>query len=354
MVEILDLTKDDSPPDVAAAEEADSAGGAGSNMFDHNLVHSFVDWDSKNDSRRVTASPDGALPLQELASEDANRDGSTTKFAKTSKASSSSNHDLDSSEEDDDDSNYSRMDRKRKARGNADSEVEDDNHRSNKVQTKKKALLAYGFSDSSSDEDDNDIEYKAAAASKPTAPKRKAIDLQSSSSEEESSDDEKRSPPKARKFANSTSSDDSSSSDDDDEPDEAERWLDATDWLTSSSRDDKLNYLTTIASVNAKALQLLLWDLGFDYNIFEHQFEAIRRCAGLVESFPLAPSVDSDNSDDSDGDDEDAEEMLLLDSIGWNSRKAALNRNDLVLPGRGILLADEMGKDFCNCSFSAS
>ena len=350
MVEILDLTQDDSPL-AAAAKEGDSA--AGSKMQKEREVIR----NDKQDSRRVT------LPLQERSSEDANRDGSTTKFSKTSKASSSSNHDLDSSEDDDDDSNYSRMDRKRKARGNADSEVEDDNHRSNKVQTKKTALLAYGFSDSGSDDDDDGGEYKdkAAAASKPTAPKRKAIDLQSSSSEEESSDDEKRSSPKARKVANSTSkskssasSDDSSSADDDDEPDEAERWLDATDWLTSSSRDDKLNYLTTIASVNDKALQLLLWDLGFDYNIFEHQFEAIRRCAGLVKSFPLAPSADSDNSDDSDGDDEDAEEMLLLDSIGWNSRKAALNRNDLVLTGRGILLADEMGKDFCNCSFSAS
>jgi hypothetical protein len=39
------------------------------------------------------------------------------------------------------------------------------------------------------------------------------------------------------------------------------------DWWSSKKRNVTLEYLKTIANNNDKALQLLLWDVGFDYYI---------------------------------------------------------------------------------------
>jgi hypothetical protein len=50
----------------------------------------------------------------------------------------------------------------------------------------------------------------------------------------------------------------------------------------------KLDHLTKIESPADKALQMLLWEIGFDFNVLAHQFEAIRFVAGVVRSFPLA------------------------------------------------------------------
>lgn len=110
------------------------------------------------------------------------------------------------------------------------------------------------------------------------------------------------------------------------------------DWLTSTRRAEKLKYLDTIVSINDKALQLLLWDVGFDYSIHVHQFEAIRFVAGYIPTFPF-------EQDAKDTDPDDVEEMLQISESGRYFRKKALNpKNDaLKRPGRGMILADEMG-----------
>ena len=122
-------------------------------------------------------------------------------------------------------------------------------------------------------------------------------------------------------------------------------------WLTSSTSQTKLDHLTKIESSADKALQLLLWEIGFGYNVLEHQFEAIRFVAGVVRSFPLAAhQSDNNSSDDSDSDDCSAEgyhsetnEMLALDLSGEMKRSNALKQPTNLTKTRGCLLADEMG-----------
>ena len=200
--------------------------------------------------------------------------------------------------------------------------------------------------------------------------KRKAegvIDLQSSSDEDTSDGDDvgvmkkmslKNKASKSRKRAAGSSSngwitwkdkeDASSSSSDSEEDDEDDRMLEIRcHWLTSDSRDEKLSHLDTIRNDEDKALQMLLWDVGCDYNIFLHQFAAIKFCAGYIPSFPRGPKDDSDSdsdSDDSGSDEEDEtlQEMLQRDIFGEQARFKALSEPRLKRDGRGMLLADEM------------
>ena len=146
----------------------------------------------------------------------------------------------------------------------------------------------------------------------------------------------------------------SSSSDEDDDDDDTKT---ARNWLTSSTADTKLDHLTTIDSSADKALQLLLWDIGFDFNVLAHQFEAIRFVAGVIRSFPFTTDQSDDNSDDSDTDSDDSDsdsscikldkneinEMLALDLSGEMKRSNALKQPTNLIKTRGCLLADEMG-----------
>ena len=151
----------------------------------------------------------------------------------------------------------------------------------------------------------------------------------------------------------SDSDDDSSSDDDDDDLDDRLAAISRRNWLSSATRDAKLDHMAKISNDADKILQMLLWDVGFDYHIYSHQFEAIRFVAGLESTFPLVRYVGKkpsergppDSSDDSSSDDEEddsIQDMLRLDSTGSSARSNAL-RSAPLLPTRGMLLADEMG-----------
>ncbi|KAL7499275.1 hypothetical protein ACHAWT_006896 [Skeletonema menzelii] len=149
----------------------------------------------------------------------------------------------------------------------------------------------------------------------------------------------------------------SSSDEDDDDVGDTKTSMERRHWLTSSTAHTKLDHLTTIDSSADKALQLLLWEIGFDFNVLAHQFEAIRFVAGVVKSFPFAADLSHDNSDDSDidsdGSDSDScsikltkveiNEMLALDLSGEMKRSNALKQPTNLIKTRGCLLADEMG-----------
>ena len=151
----------------------------------------------------------------------------------------------------------------------------------------------------------------------------------------------------------SDSDDDSSTNDDDDDLDDRLAAISRRNWLSSATRDDKLDHMAKISNDADKILQMLLWDVGFDYHIYSHQFEAIRFVAGLESTFPLVRRAGKmptergqpDSSDESSSDDEEDEsiqDMLRLDSAGGSARSIAL-RSAPLLPTRGMLLADEMG-----------
>ncbi|KAL7547901.1 hypothetical protein ACHAWF_011183 [Thalassiosira exigua] len=192
----------------------------------------------------------------------------------------------------------------------------------------------------------------------------------------------------------SSDDDDDSSSDDDD----VLRDLSSYNWLTSSTRKSKLRFLEEkVDNDPDRALQMLLWDLRFGYDLKAHQFEAVRFVAGYGERFPFAAARgregnncggkkgqakggtkapdaeasgsddDSDSSSDSSSDqDSDAEgrggseaeeddereeeedladDLLRPDEVGRAARTRALDRKELLLSGkrRGMILADEMG-----------
>jgi hypothetical protein len=154
-------------------------------------------------------------------------------------------------------------------------------------------------------------------------------------------------------------------------------WLSSSSSSSSSSslssdetilrREERLNHLEKNVPTNNsnndndKALQLLLWEIGFNYNIKPHQFEAIRFVAGVQSTFPNN-SCSSNN---------DNKLLLSLNDMGVSARLDALrsvaaattassasgskddndnidnnnsnNSNNIMLPTRGMLLADEMG-----------
>jgi SNF2 family DNA or RNA helicase len=145
--------------------------------------------------------------------------------------------------------------------------------------------------------------------------------------------------------------DDDSSSSSDDDSDVTKAAMERREWLTSSTAHTKLDHLTKIESSANKALQMLLWEIGFDYNVLAHQFEAIRFVAGVVKTFPLAADQSGHGKDDigSDSDtidrknDNDINEMLALDFAGEMRRFNALKQHTNLIKTRGALLADEMG-----------
>jgi len=111
--------------------------------------------------------------------------------------------------------------------------------------------------------------------------------------------------------------------------------------------EERLRHLEEISGDADRAIQLMLWDIGFSYNIYAHQFEAVRFVAGLVPTFPFSKSVDVSMSQNSpEGAQlrslalkQAARELILLDVHNKTSRGGIVH----ALPTKGMLLADEMG-----------
>lgn len=202
----------------------------------------------------------------------------------------------------------------------------------------------------------------AVAASATTAAAVECHDLLSSSSEEENKNNgvtRKKSGAQKRSAEWLTSfhcrrEDDSSSSDEDDDNSLSDtKDLKRGKWLTSSTVQEKLDHLTKIGSTADKALQMLLWEIGFDYYILPHQFEAIRFVAGVIKTFPMSDTSNDNvgsDSDDSDADDffgnkndDEVNEMLALDLAGEIKRYNAFKQPQYLLKTRGCLIGDEMG-----------
>ena len=194
--------------------------------------------------------------------------------------------------------------------------------------------------------DDSDEEEKVAKGSvtrpaKSTGMKKNRSGMSTDSDEEDNKESSRANRSMSKKdgwltsYHASTRDDDESSTDPEDEDETFDLGI-RFNWWTEPRRDEKLNHLDSeITNYTDKALQLLLWDIHFDYSLFPHQFEAIRFVAGFVPSFPLEHQANKD--------DEALQEMLKLDETGRYHRTAALNEKKLRLSGRGMILADEMG-----------
>jgi len=128
-------------------------------------------------------------------------------------------------------------------------------------------------------------------------------------------------------------------------------------------KSGRLLHLEGIAEDIDRALQLLLWEVGFGYNVYAHQFEAIRFVAGLVPTYPVPSNAKKGQRTF----DEVATSLAAYDTEGSNCRSTALEmaaiefdsrlnsddnttvRYTHTLPTKGMLLADEMGLGECLC-----
>jgi hypothetical protein len=133
------------------------------------------------------------------------------------------------------------------------------------------------------------------------------------------------------------------------------------------SQRDCINHLEEITKVYDRALQLLLWEIGFGYNIYAHQFEATRFVAGLVPTFPVPSNAEhkkvfaevaASMSEQSINGANHRSEALKMAALEFSSRlnNNIIHTNDdsrFTLPTKGMLLADEMGLGthacFCFC-----
>ncbi len=112
-------------------------------------------------------------------------------------------------------------------------------------------------------------------------------------------------------------------------------------------KKERARHLNEISDSADKALQLMLWDIGFMYNILPHQFKAARFVAGLELRFPFSDKTNPSMAEDC--------------PEGANHRRSALKRaaKEFIhrqankeppkdgyfdtLATKGMLLADEMG-----------
>lgn len=111
-------------------------------------------------------------------------------------------------------------------------------------------------------------------------------------------------------------------------------------------------HLNSLNRNHDRALQLLLWEIGFTYSVYAHQFEAIRFVAGLVSSFPIPPNVNERknwSAWDSDGAQlrrtalEGAALEFTSPQTNSSNNNTAGDGDRYTLPTKGMLLADEMG-----------
>ena len=112
-------------------------------------------------------------------------------------------------------------------------------------------------------------------------------------------------------------------------------------------KEGRILHLKGISGDRDRALQLLLWEIGFSYNVYAHQFDALLFVAGLNSQFPYSSKETSYLGDESSKGasarskvlEQAANEFLYLESD-----KEPPNGNWLhILPTKGMLLADEMG-----------
>lgn len=120
-------------------------------------------------------------------------------------------------------------------------------------------------------------------------------------------------------------------------------------------KEERIVHLKNIIGHRDRALQLLLWEIGFSYNVYAHQFDALLFVAGLNPKFPFSGKETSFLGDDSlDG--ANARSMVLQQAA---QEFLACERNREppgggwlhILPTKGMLLADEMGLGTYSCVF---
>jgi hypothetical protein len=150
---------------------------------------------------------------------------------------------------------------------------------------------------------------------------------------------------------------------------------DDDDYYSSSHQSAaRRRHLEEITHKHDRALQLLLWEIGFGYNIYAHQFEATRFVAGLVPTFPVPSGMTKGGSETTNETAVAAAAIMAEQSangtqfrsrtlertaleFSWrlnNNSNNNSNKNNnipagddsrfiLTLPTKGMLLADEMG-----------
>ena len=148
------------------------------------------------------------------------------------------------------------------------------------------------------------------------------------------------------------------------------------DYSSSHQSAARRRHLEEITHKHDRALQLLLWEIGFGYNIYAHQFEATRFVAGLVPTFPVPSGMTKGGSETTNETAAAAAAIMAEQSangtqfrsralertaleFSWRLNNNSNNNNNsnknnnipagddsrfiLTLPTKGMLLADEMG-----------
>ena len=115
--------------------------------------------------------------------------------------------------------------------------------------------------------------------------------------------------------------------------------------------EERQRHLNGIVKNADKALQLLLWDIGFQYNIYAHQFEAVRFVAGLVPTFPIAWRKNESSARETICFTESASRrskaLAMAASESTNLRELSGSDERHILLTKGMILADEMGLGMC-------
>ncbi len=117
-------------------------------------------------------------------------------------------------------------------------------------------------------------------------------------------------------------------------------------------KEGRLLHLKGINSHRDRAIQLLLWEIGFSYNVYAHQFDALLFVAGLNSKFPYS-SKDASFLDEESSKGANARSKVLEQAanefLDLESNKEPPNGSWLhILPTKGMLLADEMGLGKCS------
>ena len=110
----------------------------------------------------------------------------------------------------------------------------------------------------------------------------------------------------------------------------------------------RLLHLNAIAKDIDRALQLLLWDIGFSYKLYAHQFEAVRFVAGLAPQFPCSTKIDPVIFENCSRGAHFRSMALKNAAKEFSFHQKEKNASDesnrnYTLPTKGMLLADEMG-----------
>ena len=117
-------------------------------------------------------------------------------------------------------------------------------------------------------------------------------------------------------------------------------------------KEGRILHLKGISGDRDRALQLLLWEIGFSYNVYAHQFDALLFVAGLNSKFPYSSKETlylGDESSKGASARSKVLEQAANEFLDLESDKEPPNGNWLhILPTKGMLLADEMGLGKCS------